>query len=89
MAKTIFIWDDENVPHLAAHGLTPEDVERIVSNPMNQNDVSESSGLPVTFGMTKTTPARYIIVVWEELRPVPRTVRVKTAYDVPRPNRSR
>ncbi len=85
MAKAEFLWDDENVQHIADHGLTPEEVEPVVQNPRNVVTFSKSSGRSSTFGMTKT--AKYIIVVWEQHKDRPWTVRVTTAYEVPRPDR--
>jgi uncharacterized DUF497 family protein len=85
MAKASFVWDAENIPHIAAHGLTPEEVEPMVQNPRNVATWSRSTGRSSTFGMTKTS--KYIIVVWEEVKDRPWTVRVTTAYEVPRPTR--
>ena len=85
MAKATFVWDDENVAHIDRHGLTPEIVEPTFGNPNNRNGVSASSGLPMTFGMSKTTPARFIAVVYETLQVDPWVVRVKTAHDAPGP----
>jgi hypothetical protein len=44
------IWDDENDPvgnvqHIAEHGLTIEEVEYVIENPVSE-DVSASSGRP-------------------------------------------
>ena len=85
MARASFIWDDENVPHIAAHGLTPEEVEPVVQYPRNVVTFSNSTGRSTTFGMTKTS--KYVIVVWDQVKDQPWTVRVATAYEVPRPNR--
>jgi uncharacterized DUF497 family protein len=85
MARAIFVWDEENIAHIAEHGLTPEEVEPVVQNPRNVTSYSRSSGRSTTYGMTKTS--RYIIVVWEQVKERPWTVRVKTAYDLPRPSR--
>jgi uncharacterized DUF497 family protein len=85
MARAIFVWDEENIAHIAEHGLTPEEVEPVVQNPRNVTSYSRSSGRSTTYGMTKTS--RYIIVVWEQVKERPWTVRVKTTYDLPRPSR--
>ena len=85
MAKASFVWDEENVSHVAAHGLTPEEIEPVVQNPRNVVSWSRSTGRPSTFGMTKTS--KYIIVVWDDVKDEPWTVRVTTAYEVERPKR--
>ncbi len=58
---------------------TPEEVEPVVQNPRNVVTFSNSTGRSSTFGMTRT--AKYIIVVWEQVKERPWTVRVKTAYE--------
>ena len=60
-----FIWNHEpggNIEHIAANGLTPDDVEEAVFNPVG-HDVSRSSGLPIVFGFA--LDGRYILVVYE------------------------
>ena len=74
------IWNEEpggNIEHIAEHGLTPEDVEEVIFNPVDR-DVSRSSGLPIVFGFTLA--GRYILVVYEQIDAV--TVYPVTAYDV-------
>ncbi len=74
------IWNEElggNVEHIGEHGLTPEDVEEVVFNPVDR-DVSRSSGLPIVFGFTPD--GRYIMVVYEQIDDV--TIYPVTAYDV-------
>ncbi len=85
MAKAIFIWDEENVRHIAEHDLTPEEVEPVVQNPRNVTRFSRSTGRSTTYGMSKTS--KYIIVVWDQIKERPWTVRVTTASEVPRPSR--
>ncbi len=75
-----FIWNEEpggNVEHIAEHGLSREDVEEVVFNPVDR-DVSQSSGLPIIFGFTPD--GRYIMVVYEQIDDV--TIYPVTAYDV-------
>jgi len=75
-----FIWNEEpggNVEHIAEHGLTPEDVEEVVFNPID-HDVSQSSGLPIVFGFTPD--GRYIMVVYEQVDDA--TIYLVTAYEV-------
>ncbi len=85
-------WDDDDIPdpennvrHIAADGLTPEEVNGVLYDPDPDIDTSDSSGLPAVFGWTST--GKYIIVVYEldedsgvvVLRP-------KTAYEVQPPD---
>jgi len=51
MPYYFFIWTDENIRHLAEHGVTQEEFEAVVCSP-ESTDVSRSSGLPVAFGYT-------------------------------------
>ena len=74
------IWNDQpggNVEHIAEHGLTPEEIEEVIFNPLDR-DVSRSFGLPIVFGFTPE--GRYILVVYEQIDEV--TVFPVTAYDV-------
>jgi hypothetical protein len=74
------IWNEEpdgNVAHIAEHGLTPEDVEEVIFNPVDR-DVSRSSGFPIVFGFNPS--GRYIMVVYEQ--PDEMTIYPVTAYDV-------
>ena len=74
------IWNEEpdgNVEHMAEHGLTPDDVEEVLFNPLD-SDVSRSSGLPIVFGFTPD--GRYILVVYEQIDEI--TIYPVTAYDV-------
>lgn len=49
MPHYFFIWTPEIIEHLAEHDVTPDDFEKIVSNP-EYHDVSRSSGNPIAFG---------------------------------------
>ena len=74
------IWNDEpggNVQHIAEHGLTPEDVEEVLFNPVG-HDLSRTTGLPIVFGFTANR--RYILVVYEQVDGI--TIYPITAYDV-------
>jgi len=80
MPQYDIIWNDEpggNVEHIAEHGLTPEDVEAALFNPV-ANDVSRSSGLPIALGFA--SDGRYILVVYEEIDDT--TLYPVTAYEV-------
>jgi uncharacterized DUF497 family protein len=74
------VWNDEpggNAEHIAEHGLTPEDVEAVICNPLEKK-TSRSSGRPVVTGYTRD--GRLILVVYEEIDDV--TVYPVTAYEV-------
>ena len=80
MPYYFFFWTDEIVAHLAEHGVTQEDFERVVSNP---DDVrrSRASDLPAAFGYTED--GHYIIAVYDFVDGV--TILPVTAYEVPEP----
>ncbi|HJT34206.1 MAG TPA: hypothetical protein VJ783_19320 [Pirellulales bacterium] len=74
------VWNYEpggNVEHIAEHGLTPEDVEAAIYNPLEAT-ISRSSGRPVVTGYTPD--GRLIFVVYEEINDV--AVYPVTAYEV-------
>ena len=74
------IWNEEpggNLEHIAENGLSPEDVEEVLFNPVDR-DLSRSSGLPIVFGFAPD--GRYILVVFEQIDGV--TVYPVTAYEV-------
>ncbi len=75
-----FVWTDEIVRHLAEHGISQDDFERVVCNPSSRG-FSRSSGLPTAWG--HTMDGRYIMAVYEELDQV--TVLPVTAYEVREP----
>jgi hypothetical protein len=55
----LIAWDMEddpmgNVQHIAANGITMEEVEEVVLNENNPVSESGSSGRPMTFGETST-----------------------------------
>jgi len=63
-----FIWDDPNDPagnvqHVAEHGLTIDEVEFVLQNPVSES-TSQTSGRPCRFGYMTT--GEYIIVVYEQ-----------------------
>jgi uncharacterized DUF497 family protein len=82
MSFLTVIWDDSeggNVEHVAAHGLTPEEVDDVLHDPDSTFDVSTSTGRPVAFGFTRT--GRHIMVAFEEIDAM--TIYPITAYEVP------
>lgn len=75
-----FIWNDEpggNVAHIADHGITPEEVEYVICNPV-ETQISRSSGRPIATGYTAA--GRLIIVVYEEIDDC--TIYPVTAFEV-------
>jgi hypothetical protein len=81
MAYSVFIWTDEIVEHLAQHGISQDDFERVVCDPVGKG-WSRSSGLPVVWGYA--ADGRYVMAVFEEIDEV--TVLPVTAYEVPEPS---
>lgn len=75
-----FFWTDEIIEHLAEHGITPKDFEKVVSSPFTTG-TSDSSGLPAAFGYTED--GRYIIAVHDFVDDM--TILPVTAYEVPEP----
>lgn len=66
-----------NVEYIAQHGITPQDPEAVVTDPLEQT-TSRSSGRPVAVGFTPD--GRLILVVYEELDEV--TIYPVTAYEI-------
>ena len=83
MPKIEFEWDDENVAHIARHGITPEEVEYVVRSPQSRSERSRSSTYPITFGRTKT--GKFIAVVWSAIGTDPLRTRVITSYEPDKP----
>ena len=81
----LIVWDDEddprgNVQHIAANGLTIEEVEGVLRDRANRPTVSRSTGRPAVFGATDT--GKEILVVDEVLETEPVIViRPITAYE--------
>ncbi len=83
MAFSSVMWDLDddphgNVVHCGEHAVTKEEVEDVLSNPID-TDFSRSTGYPIAFGDTRT--GRHLLVVYEEIDT--ETVYPITAYDVP------
>ena len=71
-----FFWTEENIEHIAQHGVRPEEFEYVVLHP-ERRDVSRSSGLPCCWG---TTPGgRLLFCVYEKIDEL--TVLPVTAYE--------
>jgi uncharacterized DUF497 family protein len=75
------IWDsvspDGNLAHIEAHGLTADDVERVLWEP-DGTDMSRSTGWPVAFG--HINDGRLICVVYQRIDDI--TVMPVTAFEV-------
>jgi hypothetical protein len=80
MAYFDFIWTEDLVDHLAEHGVSQDDFEAVVCQPVSKG-YSRSSGLPAAWGYTND--GRYLIAVYEELDDM--TILPVTAYEVPEP----
>ncbi len=80
MAYFEFISTDKIVDHIDEHGISTEDFEDVVCNPVSKGK-SRSSGLPAVFGYT--SDGRYIIAVYE--MPDATTIVPVTAYEVREP----
>ncbi len=77
MPYYFFIWTDENIEHLAEHGVTQGEFEAVVCNP-ESTSTSHSSGLPIAFGFTadgRELACIYELIDKNEIFPV-------TAYEV-------
>lgn len=72
-----FHWDDENIQHVADHGVTQAEFEEVVMDP-DQVKWSRLSGRPIAFGESST--GKYIACVYEMLDGV--TVYPVTAYEI-------
>jgi hypothetical protein len=75
-----FIWTQEIETHLAEHGVSPDDFEQVVCDPVSKG-VSRSSGLPCVWGYA--TDGRYLLAVYEQLDDM--RILLATAYQVPEP----
>ncbi len=88
MRRYTFIWaDDDNIPHLAEHGVRPEEAEYVVEHADPENcSISRTTGNPIAFGFTRAD--RYLAVIYWMVNETENLVYVETAYDVPlRPGR--
>jgi hypothetical protein len=81
----LIAWDDEddprgNVQHIAANGLSIEQVEQVLHDPANRPVISRSTGRPSVFG--ETAAGKEVFVVYEVLETEPVIViRPITAYE--------
>ncbi len=73
-------WADEIVEHLAEHGVSQDDFEIVLCDPISQG-WSRSSNLPCVWGYTEDD--RYLIVIYEIIEES--LILPVTAYEVPEP----
>ncbi len=88
MSNPSIVWDLEddlngNYWHIVVegHGITRDEVEEVLSNPMNPLSSSHSSGRPIAFGWTSL--GQHIAVIFEELCDDPLMLYPVTAYVTP------
>jgi uncharacterized DUF497 family protein len=74
-----FFWTDENIAHIAEHGVSLDEFEAIVQDP-SDTDISRSSGDLVAIG--PGDDGRVLICVYEMLDAL--TVHPITAYEIER-----
>ena len=75
-----FLWTDEIIAHLAEHGISQDDFECVVCNPVKLG-LSRSSGCPAAWGYGHDH--RYIIAVYETVDEL--TILPVSAYEVSEP----
>lgn len=75
-----FLWTDDIIEHIAEHGVSREDFEEVVCEPVKQGS-SESSGDSAAWGYS--IDGRYLIAVYEMIDNL--TVLPVTAYEVTEP----
>lgn len=71
------LWLDQNITHIAEHGITPEEVEQVLREPIGE-DISRTTGNPIAFGYTVSI--RKLAVVYAMIDEI--TIYPITAYDV-------
>ena len=62
MPLYFFIWDDDNERHIAEHGVTMDEFEEVVCDPVGAGE-SRTTGRPIAFGYT--TSGKYLACVYE------------------------
>jgi uncharacterized DUF497 family protein len=78
------VWDlnddsDGNVRHIAEHSVTVDEVEDVLIH-ADEIFASNSSGLPIVFGVTST--GKHLAVVFEIVGEEPLAVYPITAYEI-------
>ncbi|MDE3075426.1 MAG: BrnT family toxin [Chloroflexota bacterium] len=73
-----FVWDAENILHIARHGVTPQEAEQVLTDDRTIH-VPTHSGRLSAYGLTPT--GRAMRVVYDQLSG---GMRVTTAYQIRR-----
>lgn len=71
-----FWWDEENIEHIANHGVSPEETEQVIDD--TPLIIRAKQGKYIAFGQTDA--GRYLVVVFVEK--TDRRLRVITARDM-------
>lgn len=72
-----FIWDGENDAHIAEHGVTIDEAEYVVKNPV-ELEIRKRYGRTYAYGFSQTR--KFLKVVYEVVDDL--TLYVVTAYEV-------
>jgi uncharacterized protein len=65
VAEVEFEWDDDNVEHLARHGITPEEVEELFEGPVIRR--RGGTDAPDRFRVLgRTAAGRYLAMIYQE-----------------------
>jgi uncharacterized DUF497 family protein len=64
----LFIWDSDNIAHIALHGVTPEEAEQVIQNdPLDlERQIQNYEGRFVHLGETNTRRILFVIVTVRE-----------------------
>lgn len=76
----MFDWDEDNIRHVAAHGVTPEEAEQVLLNDPADGGVQDHEN-EERFVEVGVTDAMRILVVITTMRK--ELIRVVTAYPAP------
>ncbi len=64
MPTYFFLWTPENIEHLAENGVSPEEFEAVVQDPLSEKTVSWSSGLPAIVGLADDGRVLFCVFEW-------------------------
>lgn len=79
--KLSFDWDDANIAHIARHGVTPAEVEKVLAGASIALETGERRGEERHMELGETARGRLLVVVWTWRLG---TVRVVTAFPAKR-----
>lgn len=77
MAWRICLWDDETIDHVSQHGVSQDDFEFVLANPIREG-ITRRTGRPYAEGFS--ADGRWLFCVYEEIDET--YVRPVTAYEV-------